>query len=127
MNLEHFDPDVRLLIEEGRKKGHLTYEEINHVLPDDLVSHEKLDTLIMFLDELGELAPPLQSKLLRAIQEREVRPLGSSSALPVDVRIVAATNRNLEAEVAAGRFRADLFYRVRVVSIAIPPLRERRP
>ena len=53
MNLEHFDPDVRLLIEEGRKKGHLTYEEINHVLPDDLVSHEKLDTLIMFLDELG--------------------------------------------------------------------------
>ncbi|MHC4940210.1 MAG: RNA polymerase sigma factor RpoD [Planctomycetota bacterium] len=53
MNFEHFDPDVRLLIEEGRKKGYLTYEEINRVLPDDLVSHEKLDTLIMFLDEIG--------------------------------------------------------------------------
>ncbi len=79
----------------------------------------------LFLDELGELPAAFQPKLLRAIQERSVRPVGSSEQVPIDVRIVAATNRNLQKEVDDGRFRADLFYRLDVVRIAVPSLRER--
>jgi two-component system response regulator HydG len=78
-----------------------------------------------FFDEIGELAAPLQAKLLRVIQEQTFTPLGKSSPVQVDTRFLCATNRNLEMEVNAGRFRRDLFYRLAVIHIQVPPLRER--
>ncbi len=80
----------------------------------------------LFLDEIGEIPINMQVKLLRAVQEQEFERVGGVRTLRVDVRLIVATNRNLETEIAAGRFREDLYYRVKVVHIALPPLRERR-
>jgi two-component system, NtrC family, response regulator HydG len=79
----------------------------------------------IFLDEIGDMAPALQGKLLRVLQEREVHPLGAPVPVPIDVRIVTATHRNLAALVADGRFRQDLLYRINVIEVRVPPLRER--
>src|SRR6476469_3769373 len=80
----------------------------------------------LFLDEIGDMSANVQAKLLRALEERRIERLGGDVSIPVDVRIVSATHRALEEEIADGNFRADLFYRLRVVTIDIPPLRERR-
>jgi two-component system response regulator PilR (NtrC family) len=79
----------------------------------------------LFLDEIGDLPLQMQSKLLRVVQERAVRPLGATAELPLNVRLVSATHKDLGAEVQAGRFRQDLFYRLNVIRIIVPPLRER--
>lgn len=79
----------------------------------------------VFLDEIGDMAPALQAKLLRVLQEKEVHPVGAPAPVPIDVRIVAATLRDLTALVTEGRFREDLLYRVNVIEVRVPPLRER--
>jgi DNA-binding NtrC family response regulator len=104
----------------GHTKGAFTGARENH---KGLFFYANGGTL--FLDEIGELPLMLQTKLLRALEERCIRPVGASRELPVDVRVIAATNRDLRSEVAEGRFRQDLFYRLDVMSLEIPALRQR--
>lgn len=87
---------------------------------------EAADSGTLFLDEIGDLPVDLQAKLLRALQEREVKPVGSTDRIPISTRVIAATNRDLEAAVRQGGFRQDLFFRLNVVQIKLPPLRERK-
>lgn len=80
----------------------------------------------LFLDEIGDMKPSLQAKLLRVLQEKEFEPVGGVKPISVDVRIVAATHRDLDKSVAEGRFREDLYYRLNVIPLQIPPLRKRK-
>ncbi|MBZ0121581.1 MAG: sigma 54-interacting transcriptional regulator [Sandaracinaceae bacterium] len=105
----------------GHKKGSFT-----GATDDKKGLFELADGGTLFLDEVGEMPLSLQAKLLRVLQEGEIRPIGGSATKKIDVRIVAATNRDLEKEVAEGRFREDLFYRLKVFPIRVPSLRERR-
>lgn len=105
----------------GHKKGAFT-----GAATDKKGLFEIADKGTLFLDEIGEVSMPIQVKLLRAVQEKVIRPVGGSDDTVVDIRIVSATNKNLEEEVIAGNFREDLFYRLNVVEIKVPPLRERK-
>ena len=105
----------------GHAKGSFT-----GAVKDRVGVFKQADGGTLFLDEVGELPLTMQVKLLRVLQEHEITPVGANHGLRVDVRVVAATNRNLAEEVAAGRFREDLFYRLNVISIVLPPLRERQ-
>lgn len=104
----------------GHKRGSFTgaYE-------DHIGIFQRADGGTVFLDEIGDTSPAFQVKLLRVLQEGEIRPVGASRAVPVNVRVIAATHRDLEQEVRAGRFRQDLYYRLAGMTITMPPLRER--
>ncbi|WP_265946964.1 sigma-54-dependent transcriptional regulator [Dechloromonas sp. A34] len=104
----------------GYKRGAFT-----GAVEDRVGLFQQADGGTLFLDEIGETSPAFQVKLLRALQEGEFRPLGSSRSVNVDVRVIAATNRDLEEDVRTGRFREDLYYRLATISLHVPPLRER--
>jgi two-component system nitrogen regulation response regulator NtrX len=105
----------------GHMKGSFT-----GAISDRAGKFEQADGGTLFLDEIGDMSLAAQAKVLRVLQDGEVTRIGGSKSVKVDVRVLAATNKNLEEEIAGGRFREDLFYRVNVVPIAVPPLRERR-
>jgi transcriptional regulator with GAF, ATPase, and Fis domain len=144
-----FDAGTHLRVihlESARREG--PFEAMNcsefpeHLLESELIGHvrgaftganaakpgkfELANGGTILLDEVGEMPIALQPKLLRALQEREVDPLGGTRTVPLDARVIATTNRSLRACIAAGKFRADLSYRLNVVPLSIPPLRERR-
>jgi two-component system response regulator GlrR len=104
----------------GHRRGSFSGATEDHV---GLI--ESADGGTLFLDEIGDMPLPLQAKLLRSLQEREVRPVGATRTVPVDVRVVSATHADLERDVEAGRFRGDLLYRLNVVTLRVPPLVER--
>ncbi|MEL7648106.1 MAG: sigma-54 dependent transcriptional regulator [Sedimentibacter sp.] len=104
----------------GYKKGSFT-----GAVKDDIGLIRKAEHGTLFLDEIGEMNVKLQSKLLRFIQEKEIRQIGDEKSYPVDVRIICSTNRNLKDEIKSGNFREDLYYRINVINIVAPPLRER--
>jgi transcriptional regulator with GAF, ATPase, and Fis domain len=104
----------------GREKGAYT-----GALSRQIGRFELANTSTIFLDEIGELSLEAQAKLLRVLQEKQVERLGNPVPVPLDVRVIAATNRELEAEVRAGRFRQDLYFRLNVFPVAVPPLRAR--
>src|SRR5205823_11318699 len=105
----------------GHEKGSFT-----GAIKQKLGRFELADTGTLFLDEVGDVPPSMQVKLLRALQEQEFERVGGEAPIKVDVRVVSATNKDLDAEVAAGRFRQDLYYRLHVLPLRLPPLRERR-
>jgi len=104
----------------GYKKGAFTGATQDHI-----GLFAQADGGTIFLDEIGDVSPASQVKLLRVLQEYEIRPLGSAVRQNIDVRVIAATNKNLEEEVFYGRFREDLYYRLATITISIPPLRDR--
>ncbi|MBF0376489.1 MAG: sigma-54-dependent Fis family transcriptional regulator [Desulfamplus sp.] len=104
----------------GYKKGAFT-----NAVKDKKGLFQEADKGTIFLDEIGDVSPSIQTKLLRVLQEKEIRPLGDNHTVKVDVRIIASTNRNLEQKIANGEFREDFFYRLNVFTIELPPLRER--
>jgi DNA-binding NtrC family response regulator len=105
----------------GHEKGAFT-----GALDKRIGKFERADGGTIFLDEIGEMPPDLQVKLLRVLQEREIERIGGNTSIKINVRIIAATNRNLEKEIGEGRFRLDLYYRLHVFPITLPPLRERK-
>ena len=105
----------------GYRKGAFTHATQNRI---GLIQEAHGGTL--FLDEIGDISTTIQTKLLRVLQEKEIKPLGDTKSIIVDVRVIASTNRNLDEKIKRGEFREDLFYRLNVLPIALPPLRERR-